>query len=320
MRNSFINYITTVIRIILSCIFLTSSLFKLLAFNEFVVRIKDYNILQEDYVIIIASIIVLIELVAGILLALNIYLRSAALLSVIIFSALTLFVLWSVLSGKDYYCNCFGNLFESRIGIYTLLRNITFLLLSTVLYYTAMRSRNDNAAQGRLTNVLGACILIIIMIVALTNWINPDKKMSLKVGFNIEPKLLINSFNLENNTKYKYYLLVFLSATDCPKCLLEATLWNKINEEYSNEVFVAGIVYPKEVEELKRIVKEKRIRIPYIIDVEHSWFSKYVLNTPLRILMDNNGVILSINKPNGTLKMQDEFILYLKEIMEHKDQ
>jgi len=318
------NKIDFVLRVILAGVFLISGLLKLLSFDTFVYSIKTYDILTHDTIIYFAITIISLEIFAGIMILLNIYSKIAAILVVILMTSFTIFVVWSVIADKGFICNCFGSLFSTKINYVTIIRNTCLLVLAIYVYKNPSTSFDfDKLTKKQTVIVILMSFILLSCIIIYNNYYRVPLK-EFHIGKTIEDYELISMdgqvFNSHNINK-PFTLLVFFDTRDCSKCLSDAILWKKVYKEFSSFVEVILIFVPRSVNEIQKTLKQKSLKMPYIVDYKLEWFSKYNIITPLRVLLDKNNKVIHIGKPDGMLESQNAFInLLLNEIKNIKTQ
>lgn len=111
-----------------------------------------------------------------------------------------------------------------------------------------------------------------------------------------------------------YILLVFFSPTDCASCLYEKRLWKRISEE--GIVKIVGIARHISQRELKDWIHNSEIDFPVLYDVDSLVTEKFnVKKTPLKILFDNEGKKILVDRVRILTSKQDEFLKKLKKIL-----
>lgn len=176
--------------------------------------------------------------------------------------------------------------------------------------------------------------IIIIILLIVINFLLLNKnyilKKQIKEGIDT---LRNNSIQIEsipnfilydlNGLKYSskeisssspYTLLVFFSLTDCATCLGEKDLWNKISEQ--KKVKILGIARHLDERELRNWIKNTEIFFPVLWDIEYEVTKKFGINkTPLKVLINDEGKILLIDRVRVTSSDQEDFIKILDEII-----
>jgi len=111
-----------------------------------------------------------------------------------------------------------------------------------------------------------------------------------------------------------YTLLVFFSPTDCASCLYEKELWKRISKE--GKIKIIGIGRHIDRRELKEWVKNSEIDFPVLYDVNSQVTKKFgIRRTPLKVLVDNRGIIKSVDRVRLIPSEQEEFLRELREIL-----
>jgi uncharacterized membrane protein YphA (DoxX/SURF4 family) len=137
--------IAAVVRVALGALFLWAAVAKLPDMAAFAQDVANYRVLPAAAVPLVASAVVGIELLAGGLLVLGLFERSAAIVASILLAAFTLFVAQALVRGIDLRCGCLGG--DERASWWTVLRDLAMLAASiAVARAAAGRARNREAA------------------------------------------------------------------------------------------------------------------------------------------------------------------------------
>jgi putative oxidoreductase len=120
-----------VLRVALGILFVWAALAKLPDMRAFAQDVANYRVLPAGSVAFVASAVVGIELLAGVLLVVGIYERPAAIAVSVLLAAFTAFVVQALLRGIDLRCGCFGG--DERASWWTVLRDLGMLAASVAL-------------------------------------------------------------------------------------------------------------------------------------------------------------------------------------------
>jgi len=129
-KKQLIDYAIAIIRIYLALYFVISGLDKISDLTGFAQSIENYKIMPLYVVNIIAIVVPWIEVIAGGLLLLGIYIKEN---STIIFSLLivfTLAVISAVLRNLDINCGCQGTNGGQKVGILKIIENIALIIVA----------------------------------------------------------------------------------------------------------------------------------------------------------------------------------------------
>jgi len=88
--------------------------------------------LNEEIILLIATVLPVFELTVGMLLILRIKIKEVMKLAIVLFTVFLFYSFYGTIRGFDVDCGCFGENLKSRIGILLILRNI--LLTSIVIF------------------------------------------------------------------------------------------------------------------------------------------------------------------------------------------
>lgn len=139
-------------RIILGVIFLFACYDKILHPGEFAELVYNYQLLPDSLVNVTAILLPWVELALGLCLIFNVWVPGAVLLGNLLLVAFFSSLLFNLARGLDISCGCFSTAPGEEAADYlTVLRDMSFLLVSGYLFYAALLS-NKTAAEktGRL--------------------------------------------------------------------------------------------------------------------------------------------------------------------------
>ena len=131
-KKQIIDYAIAITRIYLALVFILSGLDKINDLNSFAQSIENYKLLPISMVNILAIIIPWIEVVAGGLLLVGIYIREN---SIIIFTLLLVFTISiasAVLRNLDIDCGCQGTFDGQKVGMLKIIENVALIIVSVL--------------------------------------------------------------------------------------------------------------------------------------------------------------------------------------------
>ncbi len=117
-----------VLRILMGAVFVAASYDKLLYPAVFAAKAAEYKIIPELLLPLVAVVLPWLELICGLLLMLDIFTRSTALILIAVLAGYIAGMGYDLSLGLVHDCGCFGFLEES-IGAVTIIRDLVFLLL-----------------------------------------------------------------------------------------------------------------------------------------------------------------------------------------------
>lgn len=132
MRDNFLYHAA---RIILGSIFLFACFDKLLHPQAFAEAVYNYQVLPDNLVNITAILLPWVELVLGLSLLANVWLPGAAVLANLLLLAFFATLLFNLARGLDVSCGCFSTAPGEKADFGTVLRDLSFLLVSGYLGY-----------------------------------------------------------------------------------------------------------------------------------------------------------------------------------------
>ena len=206
---NFVKYINPALRILIGLMFIVSGVLKLSNVDAFKYTLLSLNFFNSGISNIFSFIIPIIEVILGILLALGIFIKFAAIhinLMVIIFAVVTYY---AVSRNLDLSCGCFGGLWDMKFSWYHLL----FLFLVFVLNLVFILDFNDTWSLEKMIKnklsgankesvikitiiifmVLGVILIIMASLFNFTNWGRNIKN-------NIAEKISLVNITGENKT------------------------------------------------------------------------------------------------------------------------
>jgi putative oxidoreductase len=124
-----------VLRIIMGAVMITASAYKIFSPEIFAAKVAEYQLIPEVFVPLIAVVFPWLEFIAGVLLILDIYARSAALVIIVLQLGFICGMSYDLAGGVIHDCGCFDFL-EEPISVLTILRDFVFvgLALPVLLY------------------------------------------------------------------------------------------------------------------------------------------------------------------------------------------
>ncbi|MFH1823866.1 MAG: MauE/DoxX family redox-associated membrane protein [Candidatus Firestonebacteria bacterium] len=118
------------LRLIIGIIFIFASITKIIEPEYFKAVIAEYKILPDVFVPLFAVILPWIELLCGMMLILNIFTRSNALIIIGILCVFTIGMSVNLYQGIIHDCGCFDLLRKEDISLIVIIRDLIFILLT----------------------------------------------------------------------------------------------------------------------------------------------------------------------------------------------
>lgn len=145
-RDAFLYHLA---RLILGYIFLSACYEKILHPQVFAEVISNYQVLPERLIHPVAVMLPWVELIVGLSLLLNIFLQGATVLSNLLLLTFFLVLLFNLARGLDVTCGCFSTQpTEKGAGIFTVLRDLSFLCVSGYLFYAQFFTAQQASGQS----------------------------------------------------------------------------------------------------------------------------------------------------------------------------
>lgn len=130
-----IGWIVLPVRVLLGAIFVLAGYLKIEDPQAFAFAIKGFKILPDHLIVSAAFVLPCIEILAGVLLIVGLWARSAAIVIFLMLLAFTAGQFSVIQRGLDVKCTCFGNLewpCSGAIGTCHLVRNSVLMLMAIV--------------------------------------------------------------------------------------------------------------------------------------------------------------------------------------------
>ncbi len=211
------------IRILLSAVFIVSSLAKLVAIDDFELYVYSYGFFSLNTCYLLARLCIGIELLIGIMIGIGWYYRIVNISTFIILIFFSLFLCYAILNGRTESCQCMGKLVELPPSL-SLLKN-AILLIIILVYSRYTPPQNENQKHKRLKGVISIAIIIIALALPFCISI-PDNWMFGHEDSLYNKELLQKTAN-EMNLDEGHMLVAFVTQ-GCPYCRMTREKLNYI--------------------------------------------------------------------------------------------
>lgn len=125
------------IGIVVGTIFLLSGLLKFQDTDAFIDTVRSFGMLPAFIVPSFSVIIIVMEIFCGTALLFDLRRRDAAAALVMLMLMFTAALMIALIKGGDQMCGCFGDRYTAPVDEWTIVRNITLMLLIVWLHRTA---------------------------------------------------------------------------------------------------------------------------------------------------------------------------------------
>lgn len=132
LRNKFI---LLAAQFFIGLIFIIAGAQKIIDPNGFAESIINYRVFPLFSINLIAITVPWIEIVSGILLIFNKYIKENAILISAFLLAFILLVISAIFRGLDFECGCFGTNDATRVGWFKILENFALLAVAVYIYF-----------------------------------------------------------------------------------------------------------------------------------------------------------------------------------------
>lgn len=121
-------FIYRLLRILLAALFVGAALLKLFAYSTYVEDVRNFDILPGEFIYPFALSYIVAEILGGIGLVFERFMRLSSLLLISLVGASTVAIVMNVARGNFVRCGCFGSVLSEPIGSTAVIRNL-FLLV-----------------------------------------------------------------------------------------------------------------------------------------------------------------------------------------------
>ncbi|MCB9205737.1 MAG: DoxX family membrane protein [Ignavibacteriales bacterium] len=128
-KKQIINYLVAITRIYLALVFILSGLDKINNLEAFAVSIENYKILPIESINIIAIVIPWMELVAGALLLIGLYIKENSLIITTLLLIFTVAIISAIARNLDIDCGCQGTFDGQKVGTLKLIENFSLMIV-----------------------------------------------------------------------------------------------------------------------------------------------------------------------------------------------
>ncbi len=107
---------------------------KIIDLQGFYLSVDNYQIVPEQFISYFAVFLVSLELVLGIFLILRVYLKEAALITIILNIIFIIALTSVIIRGIDISCGCFSKVGEA-VSVNQIVRDVFFIFLASVVMF-----------------------------------------------------------------------------------------------------------------------------------------------------------------------------------------
>ena len=151
--------LSIVLRVLLSALFLVSSVAKIMAIDDFELYIFSYGFLPLDISYLAARLCIVAELLLALFIALGWWRRCVNLTAFLLLILFSLFLGYAALIGRTDSCQCMGRLADLN-PVQSLLKNA--LLIALVLLYSRLSRAFKATKVSRLKAILSAVFAVAV--------------------------------------------------------------------------------------------------------------------------------------------------------------
>ncbi len=311
-------------RILYGGIFVFSGYLKLISFDQFVVAVSKFKIIDAQYIQTFSYAIPLIEILLGLLLILKA--KPALILQILVWmvSFFTAIVVAKIFEGEEISCQCFGNLTTGTIDWLTVFRNILLIGFGIALtsYYSVKQPTNfqeEKIVPGSIAEKLRqkkwyyyfqksllATIFFFLavqcLILALQNR-GLKENISLLITQNetLQPGDIarpISAYDLDSSFvkidfKVGIKTILYILSVKCEPCKANMSNWIKLSEALRNtDVNIVGVAV-NSIDEIKKYESNNNINFQLLSGNNLEFKVNYkAFTTPQTVIIEPNGKVL----------------------------
>jgi len=129
-KKKIVDYAISLTRLYIALVFILSGLDKINDLSSFAQSIENYRILSISLINILAIIIPWLEVIAGALLLLGIFIKENSLIIFTLLIIFTVAIFTAVLRNLDIDCGCQGTFDGQKVGILKIIENIALFFFA----------------------------------------------------------------------------------------------------------------------------------------------------------------------------------------------
>lgn len=134
MKHLTNKYILLTAKFFIGYIFILAGIEKIADPSGFSESIENYQLLPNIFINFFAIALPWIEVVCGILLIFNKYVKENSFIFISLMSAFTIMIFIAVLRGLDIDCGCFGTNNSQNVGIVKIIENLGLIILGMYVF------------------------------------------------------------------------------------------------------------------------------------------------------------------------------------------
>lgn len=306
--------------------FLFSGILKLFSIEKFVQNVLSFQIIYDKNIVLITVLfLIFIEISVGLSILFNYFPRIGLKISFTLLILFTLFIVYGMLTKQNWMCGCFGSIFDAKIDYLLFLRNTILLLVNGVLLKYKSNLFAYDQFNIKKKRMLFICICIVLLSASIYVSLIKKDKISMPVGINIVISDFMDINNNYNIIKIsslskKMKIVFIFTLSDCPTCLDEGTYWELLYEKYNKYCDIIGIGTALNENEIKEYIKNKSIKFPVYNDSRRIYKNMLNINTPVKLITNNNWEIISVDGPTLSDNSKKKYISKIDKYLSEKMQ
>ncbi|GEM_PF-3098739 len=298
---------------ILCIVFVSSATTKFIALTDFENSLRSFGVISPRFLPFTAILIPLVELTLVPMLIIRTTRHLAVYLSFTLLSCFTSVVVFTLISGAEVSCSCFGNFSNQSIGIRTLIRNTVLLAIGTLLLWNDLHADVENAdihiniGRTELFFYMISAVMLagFITFGALTliqqNSIYKERIKILTRSYYLEPqqKAPVLFLSTVKDSTFSFSLndspgiVIFIMKHRCIPCEIIQPFWNSLVLKYAQVKFLGILNDSPEI--YKIYSSTSKLLFPLYLALPSTRKDYKILSTPQTIVVRNDTIVKTYN-------------------------
>lgn len=310
-----VNKTVPLLRILLGGLFIYSGLFK--AFNPAVFEkaLTGYGIIPDSLFKFVSISFPWIEIMLGILLIFNLFVRIITIITVALFILFILITIINVFKGSVVGCGCFSESFFLYFSdpIKIVIRNILLATIAILLFFHYKRDLAEPVINNNVVNCMYAILLLFsvsTLFVLIGKKSNENKiyRMYLEdrnAVMDVVNELNIIHYNISDilkrsdilsGTNNIFTLIFIINSLDCNTCIDEALYVEQLTNKYKDNLQTIAVAGRIGKTALNNFIDRYKITYNFIQETGPVLKTLISIKT-LKVLVNSEGIILNIDPP-----------------------
>lgn len=272
--------VSTFIRIVLGCVFISSAILKLLSLDNFILYVYSFGLFGYLATTILTRILIVLEFLLGIGLLFRIFYKTTWWVTLVTLSGFSIFLLYAAFFRIDENCHCFGDFIELD-AVASIIKNI---ILIALLFCIRKQEEFSGKIKPYIVTISIAAILFVCFIgfpldSLYSKLYGDDHERFNQIAFN---KYVGDSIPIIDSSQNQIIGLVSASCTHCKagNRVMQA-IFNQNNLDKSKFKNIVWAGSDSSLNAFKDTTKTKdyfyhRMSPRYLIEINYGFFPTYV--------------------------------------------